>query len=97
MYITYFLIFGTCGSAGLFGCTYFPVQVAVQDYCDVHYLLSNFRYMWKCRTIGMYLLSGAGGSAGLTGALGSATGLSNQAAKVAVIRHTVQVRPVNQL
>ena len=44
-----------------------------------------------------YLLSGAGGSAGLTGALGGATGLSNQAAEVAVIRHTVQVRPVNQL
>ena len=59
------LLSGAGGSAGLVRCTYFPVQVAVQDYCDVHYLLSNFWYMWQCRTIRMHLLSGAGGSAGL--------------------------------
>ena len=63
-------------SAGLLGCTYVSMQVAMQDYWDVQ-----------------YLLSGAGGSAGLTGALGGATGLSNQAAEVAVIRCQINVRP----
>ena len=117
-----YLLSGAGVSAGLLRCTYFPVQVALQDYWDVltfrcrrqcrtiamHFLSGagggaglngtlTFWCRWQCRTSEVHLLSGAGGSAGLTGALGGATGLSNQAAEVAVIRHTVQVRPVNQL